>query len=64
MHNLQVRLEYTLKGRTDGVNVAPWSVEIKICPLLGSHEFVYIPVAFRYSLEAMIKRKRGFTYKI
>lgn len=36
----------TLKGNADGVNVAPVSVEIRICPLLGSHELVYIPVAY------------------
>lgn len=35
----------TLKGKREGVNVAPVSVEIKIWPLFGSQEFVYIPVA-------------------
>ena len=29
------------------MNVSPWSVEIKIWPSFGSHELVYIPVAYK-----------------
>lgn len=35
----------TLKGKGDGVKVEPWSVDMRICPLLGSQLLVYIPVA-------------------
>ena len=35
----------TLKGKGEGAQVDPVSVEIKIWPLFGSQELVYIPVA-------------------
>ncbi len=41
----------TLKGKAEGVNVLPWSVEIKMCPLLGSQLFVYMPVAYNATNE-------------
>lgn len=35
----------TLNGSFETLKEAPRSPEMRICPLLGSQEFVYIPVA-------------------
>ena len=57
----------TLNGRGMVVNEAPWLVDLRMAPLFGSQEFVYIPTA-RYldgvDLDQLSNKNREGTYRL